>query len=180
MPSLTEKALRIALEAHTGQLRKIDASPYIVHPVMVGIMLARHGYAEDVVAAGIVHDVVEDTPLTRADLARELGESVAVLVEYVTEDKSISWEARKTEYIEAIRAAPEGAKAISICDKIHNAESLILGHSQSGSAIWALFSRGRDQQIGFQKDMLRMFQESWQHPLVDEFASVVARLERLA
>ena len=180
MPTLTERALRIALECHAAQIRKIDKSPYIVHPVMVAITLSRHGFSEEVVAAGLVHDVVEDTPLTRDDIARGLGEPVAALVDIVTEDKTISWEDRKLKYIEAVRSGPDGAKAISAADKIHNAESLICGHAQSGPDIWKSFSRGRDEQIGFQKDMLSMLQSSWSHPLVEEFAAVVARLEQLS
>lgn len=179
MSSLTERALRIALDAHQGQTRKIDKSPYIVHPIMVAMRLTRHGFSEEVVAAGLVHDVVEDTPLTREDLARDLGESVAALVDAVSEDKTIPWEDRKRKYIEVVRSGSEGVKAISVCDKIHNAESLILGHSQIGAGIWQNFTRGREQQLWFQKEMLRMLQESWRHPLVEEFAAVVARLEQL-
>ena len=76
--SLVENALRIAVEAHDGQVRRgEDAGPYVVHPLHVAIMLARWGMDDDVIVAGILHDVVEDCDdwtVERVD--REFGPQV--------------------------------------------------------------------------------------------------------
>ena len=69
MMTLTEKALRLATAAHKDQVRKSDGSPYITHPVMVGMLLKEYGFSEAVVAAGFTHDVLEDTSVTREELA---------------------------------------------------------------------------------------------------------------
>lgn len=179
MTTLAEKALQIALAAHAKQVRKIDHSPYIVHPIMVAMKLARYGFRDEVVAAALVHDVLEDTQYGRDALVEALGEEVVLLVDAVSEDKSLPWEDRKRLYIETVRAATDEVKAISASDKIHNAESLIDGYEKVGSDMWQNFTRTREQQLWFQHEMLAMLQSSWKHPLVEEYADVVAQLQML-
>lgn len=177
--SLIEKAALIAQAAHAGQVRKDDASPYVVHPYMVALMLTRHGFAEEVVATALVHDVLEDTTMTHTELAELLTEEIVMMVELLSEDKELSWEDRKQKYIEAIRLAPEGVKAVSIADKIHNLDSLLSMYGVRGAEVWKVFNRGREAKTWFETSMLRMFQESWSHPLVEEYAVLVARLHAL-
>jgi guanosine-3',5'-bis(diphosphate) 3'-pyrophosphohydrolase len=59
--NLVEKALRIAVLYHKDQKRKVDNLPYIVHPVMVALKLAKYGFDDVVIAAALVHDILEDT-----------------------------------------------------------------------------------------------------------------------
>jgi (p)ppGpp synthase/HD superfamily hydrolase len=176
--SLIEKALRLAFAAHEGQMRK-DGPPYIIHPVAVALLLAKQGFSDTVLAAALVHDVLEDTKVTPQELEAELGGDVLQLVELVSYDKTLSWEDQRKKYIETLRTAPPEAKAISIADKIHNAESLIMAHEKEGPTVWQHFNRGRDKKLWFEEAMLAMTQETWNHPLVDEYASVVERLKQL-
>ncbi|MBQ0027156.1 MAG: bifunctional (p)ppGpp synthetase/guanosine-3',5'-bis(diphosphate) 3'-pyrophosphohydrolase [Lachnospiraceae bacterium] len=81
--SLIEKAYEVAGTAHAGQVRK-SGEPYIVHPLYVAIILADLEMDKETVAAGLLHDVVEDTEWTTADVAEEFGEDVAHLVDGVT------------------------------------------------------------------------------------------------
>ena len=76
-------AVEVAKKAHEGQLRK-TGEPYIVHPLAVKKILEEWGMDEDTIIAGILHDAVEDTPLTLDDIRKEFGESVAFLVDGVT------------------------------------------------------------------------------------------------
>lgn len=177
--SLTERALCIALAAHAQQVRKTDDSPYIVHPVMVALLLARHGFEEPVIAAALVHDVLEDTNVAEGTLRRELGDEIADLVKTVSEDKTLPWEERKRAYIQHVRVGSEGAKAISVADKIHNLQSLLAGHAQQGSSVWEKFNRGKEEKLWFEREMLRALQENWHHPLVDEYARSVERMAAL-
>ncbi len=177
-PSLIEKAIRMAASAHEGQMRK-DGPPYIIHPFAVALMLARHGFKEEVIAAALVHDVLEDTAVTAEQMGEELGAEVLELVQAVSYEKGLSWEDQRVKYIEAVRVAPEGAKAISIADKIHNAESLLMGYEKEGKAMWGRFNRPRDKKIWFEEEMLKMARESWRHPLVDEYAALVEKLKSL-
>ncbi len=177
--TLIERAMRLAARAHLGQTRKESNLPYLMHPSMVALMLARHGFGSEVLAAALVHDVLEDTEVGEIEMREELGEEVLALVKAVSYDQALSWEQARVAYIEAVRQAPEGAKAISVGDKIHNAQSLILGHEAMGKTIWSNFTRPRDKKLWFEEEMLKMLRESWQHPLVEEYAALVEKLKAL-
>lgn len=177
--SLIERALVLALRAHEGHVRKDSPIPYIVHPLEVALILARHGFSDTVVAAALVHDTVEDTPVTLEEIRRELGDEAAALVAPITHDDSLSWDEKKKAYIESVRRAPEEVRAISVADKIANAHSLIAAAREQGTAVWKHFNRGRDKKLWFEHAMLDMLRASWRHPLVDEYAKLVEKLDTL-
>ena len=177
---LTETAALLAHQAHAGQVRKDDGSPYFIHPCMVAFKLAHNGFDETVVAAGFVHDVLEDTEVTKDELERSLGPAVVGLILPLSEDKSLPWEERKRRYIDAMRSAPEGTKAVSVADKIHNAESLLAALESQGPRVWDAFSRGKKQKLWFERSVLDALKEGWSHPLIEEYAQLVARLESRA
>ncbi len=176
---LVEQAMLLALSAHSGQMRKDAPTPYIVHPVRVAILLARYGFSDEVVAAGLVHDVVEDAPISAEALREKLGDTVADIVAPVTHDDSLPWIEKKKAYIEAVRNATDGAKAVSVADKIANAESLLSAFAREGSEVWKHFNAGKEKKIWFEEATLKMLQESWKHPLVDEYARMVEKMKAL-
>lgn len=178
--TLVEKAIVLAVRAHEGQMRKGAPTPYIVHPLRVAILLARYGLSDEVVAAGIVHDVVEDTSISPQDIQHELGDVVATLIAPVTHDDSLPWEEKKKAYIESVRVASDESKAIATADKIANAESLLAMHEREGSAVWRYFNVGKEKKLWFEESMLAMLQESWMHPLVDSYADMVKKLKALS
>jgi len=175
--SVVEKAMRISAVAHKDQKRKEGDVPYITHPAMVALLLARNGFRETVVAAGLVHDVVEDSGISIEVLERELGSEVAAIVASVSENKDLVWEERKTQYVKSIREGNEDVKAVSIADKIHNLECLLLAYAKEGDAVWSLFNRGMEKKMWFEKEMLTMFQETWAHPLVARYAELLEELK---
>ena len=177
---LIDRALQIALRAHAGQMRKAGDIPYVEHPVMVALKLAKHGFGSEVLAAALVHDVLEDTDVPESELRAALGDEVLAIVLSVTEDKSLPWEDRMHGYIEQVRAGSVGAKAVSLADKIHNTESLIRAHHDIGVAVWKLFSRGKERRVQFNEQMLAMLREEWQHPMLDEYAALVEQVRGLA
>jgi (p)ppGpp synthase/HD superfamily hydrolase len=167
--SLTEKAARLAVSAHTGQTRKGDGLPYIIHPFMVALKLANHGFSDAVIAAALTHDVLEDTDYAEDEFKTELGEEVYEIVKAVTNDDSLPWEEKKKKYVETVRNGSEGAKAVAVADKIHNLESLLFAHAEQGSDIWKKFNRGKEQKLWFESEVLKMLEETWTHPLIDEY-----------
>jgi (p)ppGpp synthase/HD superfamily hydrolase len=144
---IVEKALVIASKSHEGQYRKKTDIPYITHPVAVGMMLLKHGYSEEIVAAGILHDTVEDTPLTIEEIKREFGAYIAEIVEGCSEpDKSLSWKDRKEHTTEFLKTASEDVRAVVSADKLHNIRSIIKDYEQVGEEVWSRFNAGREQQ----------------------------------
>lgn len=141
------KAIDYATINHHGQVRKTDQIPYISHPFAVGMLLLQEGYKEDIVVAGLLHDIVEDTDGTLEEIQKLFGPYVATLVEYATEpDKTLPWEERKQHTIDTIKDAPLDAKLVVCADKIDNLSSTIEKQKLLGDEMWNSFKRGKDSQ----------------------------------
>lgn len=178
--TLLEKATRIMLEAHAGQHRKTDNSPYVVHPIMVAIKLAKAGFGDKIIAAGLLHDVLEDTKYPEIKIKKELGNEVLKIVQAVSEDKNLpSWEERKSKYLKQVAKSSLSAKAVSIADKIHNLESILASYQIMGNKLWGKFTRGKEQKIKLEKELLKMFKKNWHHPLINEYAKLIKQVEKL-
>lgn len=135
------QALEFAAIAHKGQLRKFPANvPYISHLSAVAVILSNAGFDEDVVVAGLLHDIIEDTPFKGDDILENFGQKVYELVVAVTEQKSLPWAERKEKYLRQIEAAPVEAKAISAADLLANRLSNLLG-LRRGENPWVRFSK---------------------------------------
>jgi (p)ppGpp synthase/HD superfamily hydrolase len=128
---LTREALAFADERHAGQTRDIDAIPFVTHPMEVASLLHEAGYPDEVVAAGVLHDVLEDTDAERLELEDRFGEHVARLVAAVSDDPSIEDDAeRKAALRRQVAAADDEAAAVFAADKVSKARELRvrLGH----------------------------------------------------
>lgn len=128
--SMIEKAYQVAKEAHATQTRK-SGEPYIIHPLCVAIILADLELDKESIAAGLLHDVVEDTPWTKEDIEREFGSEVALLVQGVTKLGENMGKASKIDrQAETLRnmflAMAEDIRVILIklADRLHNMRTL--------------------------------------------------------
>jgi len=175
---LLKRALDQAATWHAKQLRKYPnvEVPYMSHLAAVAAILSRHGFDEEVVAAGALHDAIEDVNVTLEQLRSHFGDRVARLVNAVTEqDKSLSWEDRKRLYIQGFPKRPWEAQAITLADKIDNFESIVLCRQLYGNP-WAMFRRGRDAQLE-RFDLLAEHLDSLApHALIDEYRSVLEQV----
>jgi guanosine-3',5'-bis(diphosphate) 3'-pyrophosphohydrolase len=121
--ALLLNAVRFAAHKHRYQRRKDEeASPYINHPIDVAELLARVGNVSDLptLLAGVLHDTVEDTGTTFSELEQAFGWDVRLIVEEVTDDRSLPKEVRKRLQIEHAPALSVRAKQIKIADKVCN------------------------------------------------------------
>ena len=149
-------AIEFAAKAHEGQVRKGTDIPYISHPYAVGMMLARAGLPEEIVVAGILHDTVEDTPVTLEDMYDNFGERVAVIVDGCSEPhKSASWEDRKRHTLEYLRTALWEIRVVACADKLHNIRTVAAEHARMGEAVWTRFKRGRQEQEWYYRGLVQ-------------------------
>lgn len=128
--SMIEKAYKLAVKAHGDQRRK-SGEPYIIHPLWVAIILADLEMDKETIAAGMLHDVVEDTKFTEEDIRREFGDEVALLVDGVTKLGRLSYSSDKLEVqAENLRkmflamAKDIRVIIIKLTDRLHNMRTL--------------------------------------------------------
>ncbi len=128
--SLIEKAYKLAVKAHGDQRRK-SGEPYIIHPLWVAIILADLEMDKETIAAGMLHDVVEDTEVTEEDIRKEFGGEVALLVDGVTKLGRLSYSSDKLEVqAENLRkmflamAKDIRVIIIKLADRLHNMRTL--------------------------------------------------------
>ncbi len=155
------KAIEFAAKAHHGQFRKQTRIPYIIHPLGVAQLLIEAGCGEEVVVAGLLHDTVEDTPATLADIEHEFGRAVADLVAGATEpDKRNPWEMRKQHTLDALKTASPELLQLICADKLHNLRSIRQDIAKAGEdAVWSRFSRPRERQRWFFEAILTILQQ---------------------
>lgn len=146
--NIKQKAKEFAIKAHNGQRRKSDKEkPMIIHPIDVANILSEYGYDDNVIAAGYLHDVLEDTKYTKEDLLTEFNEDVVSLVLGASEkDKGLSWEERKTETINTIKDFDLRHKAVVCADKISNLEDMRIIFEIKGEKNFSAFKRGYEKQ----------------------------------
>jgi (p)ppGpp synthase/HD superfamily hydrolase len=136
---LVRAALAKARSAHEGQIRNGSGGmPYVEHPIAVAALLAEHGFGEEeeVLAAALLHDVVEDSETTIEELRELFGDGVAGLVGALTDDQALEpYRQRKAEHRERLAAAAAGAHAIYGADKLTNVRTLRAAYEAEGDAV---------------------------------------------
>lgn len=157
-----QKAIKFAAKTHNHyqqQLRKGKVIPYISHPLTVGIILTLAGATEDVIAAGILHDTIEDSveekKVTKEMLAERFGQNVSDLVLSVTEqDKGLSWDERKKEAIEHIEHFSRESILVKSADILSNVSELVDDHARDGDEVFSRFNAPKEKIIENQSKVI--------------------------
>ncbi|MFN8216380.1 MAG: HD domain-containing protein [Solirubrobacterales bacterium] len=177
--ALVTDALACAREAHAGQVRNGSGGmPYVEHPMMVAALLAEHGYGEEVVAAALLHDVVEDSETTVGELRERFGEPVAGLVAALSDDESIEdYRERKEEHRARVRRADGDALAIYGADKLTNVETLRAAFARESAAVAEEFKVPLELKLEVWRGDLEMLRrESPELPWLPRLAEAVSLL----
>lgn len=143
--TLLDRAIVFAVRAHAGTERRGKGFPYIIHPMEAASIVATITPDQELLAAAVLHDVVEDTDITSDDLRREFGDRIADLVAAESDDpmahlsEEDSWHIRKQAAIDRLAAAPRDAKIVAIGDKLSNMRAIARDYEARGDALWNLF-----------------------------------------
>jgi guanosine-3',5'-bis(diphosphate) 3'-pyrophosphohydrolase len=168
--SLVAEALAFAIDAHADTPpRKGDDTPYIDHPIEVAHMLYEGDFGEEVVAAALLHDVVEDTDVTVAALVGRFGGEVAALVDALTDDRSLAYNARKEAHREKVRRRGMPAAAIYAADKLANLRAFRVAYRVEGEALGNRFNAPIDvKMLHWSEDLEMLKRVDPQPPFIEE------------
>ena len=147
--NLLNRAIVFATKAHAGQFRKGTPLPYIVHPLEALSIVATMTDDTEMMAAAVLHDVVEDTAASIEEIRREFGNRVAALVAVDTNaprTPDSTWRSRKQAAMDRLAAAPYDGKVVAMGDKLSNLRAIAIDYSKHGEGLWKRFKApgGRD------------------------------------
>lgn len=174
--------------------RKGTEIPYMAHLLGVAsLVMGEAGHApvpvtEDMILAAILHDTVEDHggSVRLDDVRHNFGANVARIVEGLSDSLSEDsnhkedWTMRKKHYVHRLAEEPDDVHLISAADKLHNARAILEDFRVIGDEIWKRFRRGRDQQLWYFEELLRVFRGRPASRIVDELERVVAELKKIS
>ena len=143
--TLLDRAIVFAVRAHAGTERRGKGFPYIVHPMEAVEIVATMTKDQELLAAAVLHDTVEDTDTTVEQIRTEFGDRIASLVASESDivvdgvNEEDSWHARKQAAIDRLARASHDAKMVALGDKLSNMRAIARDYAQQGDALWNLF-----------------------------------------
>lgn len=183
-----QKAIHFSVRVHQmdqDQRRKIKSTPYITHPISVGLILARVGAEEDIVVAGILHDTVEDShkdkKVTVKEIEKEFGGNVARMVGDVTEDKNLPWLERKRKALEHISHMQKDSQLVKSADVLHNITDYIHDYKVFGSEkVLQTFTASKEFQFKLFENRIKALDDIWkENPLLQDLKVELEELKKL-
>lgn len=154
--SLVTRAVIFAAKAHDGAARKGTKIPYIVHPMEAAAITAGMTDDQEVIAAAVLHDTVEDTDTTKKQIEDVFGSRVADLVAAESENKredqkaEDTWQIRKSETIEHLRHCTDrDVKILALADKLSNLRAIYRDYYAIGEKLWERFNQSDPAMIGW-------------------------------
>jgi myo-inositol-1(or 4)-monophosphatase len=174
---LVTKAIKFASDAHDGQRRKSGNVPYIMHPLEAAIIVSTMTDDQELIAAALLHDVVEDAGITSEQVEQGFGHRVAELVASETEDKreelppSATWRIRKEESLDVLRkATDEAVLMVWLGDKLANIRAIYREWLTAGSSIWQKFNqKDEGEQEWYYRSIAKLTSSLSDHPAWQEY-----------
>ena len=181
LSSLLCQATRLAAQAHDGAYRKGGRAPYLLHVMETAEIVGTMTEDEDVLAAAVLHDVLEDTSVTEEELRETVGGHVTELVLAVSENKrreqpaEMTWRLRKQESVERLLKEPRlEVKMIALGDKLSNIRALQREYGILGEQVWERFNnKSKAEQGWYYQAVTDALQDLNVYPVWHELANLV-------
>jgi HD domain-containing protein len=178
-----ENAIRLASYWHQDQKRQDSEFDHITHNMAIGMMLAMSEFDEEIVVAGICHDLLNFTDCPDSEIAIACGSKVANIVEALTESKNLSleenWKERKMNYVQNVKKGSEEIKIVATADRIVSLQVFIDLLSDYGMNYFDKFWVGPEEKLWFEDNLCMMLHDTWNHKLVKEYDKLVDELVEL-
>jgi len=182
------KAITFSIKTHEvyqKQKRKGKDIAYIIHPLTVGLILARAQAGEDVIIAGILHDTIEDSidqkKVTGEMLAKRFSKNVADLVDSVTEkEKDLPWEQRKREALEHIKNFSHDSLLVKSADVISNVSEILEDYRKEGASTFRRFNAPKENVVRHYLEAMETILVSWPKiPFAADLNILIASLKEI-
>ena len=180
-----DDALAWASDLHRHQVRKGTPVPYVAHLLAVASLTLEAGGTEDEAIAALLHDAVEDQggAPTLAAIRERFGSTVADIVDGCSDtdvEPKPAWRPRKEAYLAHLPGASASVRLVSVCDKLHNARSILSDYRLYGEQVWMRFSGGREGTLWYYRELVKAYRKAGMSgSLVDELERTVEELHRL-
>lgn len=181
--SILSKAIIFATKKHQGTIRKGSSKcpmPYILHPMEAATIAATMTNDANVIAAALLHDVVEDTDVEIETIKKEFNEEIATLVADQSENKRESlpdkdtWQIRKEETLESLKTASRHSKMVTLSDKLSNMRSIKRDYLKVGADLWNRFNqKDPNIQAWYYKSIKDLLVELKDYEAYKEYAALV-------
>lgn len=173
-----EQALRAITILHKDQVRKGSIPiPYVSHLFAVAMIAIDYTDDEDVMIAALLHDTLEDTDYTPAELEKDFGGKVREYVEFLTEPqgtdkKTYSWKETKVLYAKKLRKAPQESLIVAAADKIHNMRSMVEEYYDDHARFMKEFSGSIEDRLTQYQDISNALNRNLKNNILNEFNHV--------
>lgn len=182
-----QKAISVSAEKHLGQKRKNTGKPFVVHPFSVAFILSEYTKDEDLIVAGLLHDVLEDTKgYTFLDMKKDFGLRVAEIVRELSEDKApygikipkLTWKLRKSRALQVLKNSNQDVMIVCAADKIHNLRSIEKNYKEQGNKIWKKFNASPEKKFWYYEEVIKILKKKIKGKMIKELEDVFNRVVR--
>ncbi len=180
-----DRAMLFASGKHREQKRKGTTVPYFSHVLAVTALVLEHGGTEEQAIAALLHDTVEDCggPPVLEEIRQQFGDQTARMVEALSDAAPLPgqgkppWKERKQTYLDHLPILPPDTMLVCLCDKLHNARSILSDMDAVGLAVFDRFKGGLEGTVWYYRSLADVFGKSLPGPAARRLDAVVAEIE---
>ena len=181
--AIVGEAVAFATKAHAGQKRKGTDIPYITHPLEAAIIVATMTADPNIIAAAVLHDVMEDAKIKKEELTREFNDIVCDLVAGESENKrehlpaSETWVVRKQETLDHLKEAELPSKLVALGDKLSNIRAMRKDYELYGDELWDRFNQKDSNKQGwYYRTLANILDDLKEYDAWKEYRNLVSEL----